>query len=172
MESVAEHLPTWALFSLGVVWLTYQFVQKFLEKQGEKREAAARREYRKSRQTIRSFDGTPKPRSTEDTGRHDLRAILDEEREREQRFEILGNTRAHVEMMRQLVSAEGQQAMLLKRIVDTQETQGQLLAEQAKTQAQIVDMMRAMTRYLHAIDGRGEGVPEGTTLRDIQGYDG
>jgi hypothetical protein len=175
MESLAEHLPTWALFSLGVVWLTYQFIQKFLERQGEKRDAAARREYRekrKSRLTAHSFDGIPKPRSVEDTGRHDLRTILDEEREREQRLEILGNTRDHMEMMRKLVSAEGQQAGLLKRIVDTQERQGELLAEQARTQAQLGDMMRAISRYLHAIEkGRGENVTEGTTLRDIP-YDG
>ncbi len=166
MEGAFENLPAWALFGLGVLWLTFQFVQKFLEKQTEKRDAAARREYRarsKDRLTNHSFNGkpsvgAPNPRPSEDTGRHDLRAILEEEREREQRLEILGNTRAHADLMQRLVAAETGQADLLKKVVSMQEQQGKTLESVAQTQ-------KAIVRFLTTpADARPS--PPGATLRE------
>ncbi len=167
MEHVVEHLPTWALFSLGVVWLSFQFVQKFLEWSTKRNEDKVRREYRKKRSeermTNHSLDGklsvAPQPsRPSEDTGRHDLRAILEEEREREQRLEILGNTRAHAELMRRLVAAETGQAALLQRVVAMQEQQGKTLESVAETQ-------KAIVRFLTTPpDARPP--PAGATLRE------
>lgn len=158
-----SNLPTWGLLILGVVWLAFQFVGKVLEKHTEKREAMARREYRekrsKERQTAHSFDGLSKPRPTEDTGRHDLRTILDEEREREQRLEILGNTRAHTECMQKLVAAETGQAALLQRVVSMQEQQGKTLESVAETQ-------RAIVRFLTTPDAAHAAA--GATLHDIK----
>lgn len=166
MEGAFENLPAWALFGLGVLWLTFQFVQKFLEKQTEKRETAARREYRKKRSEERltnySLDGSSvRPaasRPSEDTGRHDLRAMLDEEREREQRLEILGNTRAHVELMQKLVAAETGQAELLKKVVAMQEQQGKTLESVAETQ-------KAIVRFL-TTPSDARPAPAGATLRE------
>ena len=168
MEGAFENLPAWALFGLGVLWLTFQFVQKFLEKQTEKRDERARLEYRKKRHeerlTNHSLGGgasvQPAPsRPSEDTGRHDLRALYAEEREREQRLEILGNTRAHADLMRRLVEAETGQAALMQRVVAMQEQQGKTLESVAETQKAIV---RFLTR-----PNAPEPAP-GATLRDIE----
>lgn len=144
MEGMLSDLPTWGLLVLGVVWLAFQFVQKFLENQGKKREEKARAEYR----SRKSIDGRSMPpgasvakaptRPSEDTGRHDLRAIIDDEREREQRAEILMTTRQHSALLERLVAAETGQTELLRKLVEMQGRQDRLLEELAKNQRAIV----------------------------------
>lgn len=144
MEGLFEQLPTWGILVLGVVYLAFQFVQKVLDRQGQKREERARKEYRerRGRATMVSLDGGPirpeKSRPSEDTGRHDLRSVLEDEREREQRLEIVSNTRQHAEMMGRLVAAEGSQTQLLQRLVDMQERQDKMMQQLADTQQAIV----------------------------------
>ncbi|HHH29095.1 MAG TPA: hypothetical protein ENK57_12230 [Polyangiaceae bacterium] len=168
-----ENLPAWGILILGVVYLAFQFVQKFLEKQEQKREAEARQEYREKREKER-LSGHSKPsipsvqpiqlRPSDDTGRHDLRSVLEDEREREQRLEILGNTRNHTEMMGHLVAAEARQTALLTKIVEMQEAQ-------QRQQQQMAETQRAIVRYLRIVVGDGGGPPApGATLREIQGF--
>lgn len=168
MEALVEHLPTWGILILGVVWMAFQFVQKFLEKQEQKRELAARKEYRekreKERQTHTSGIRYPsvrpvEKRPSEDTGRHDLRTVLEEEREREQRLEILGNTRDHAEMMGHLVAAEARQTALLQKLVDMQE-------QQTKNQQQMAQTQREIVRYLRIATGPTGS--HGPTLRNLE----
>jgi hypothetical protein len=142
-----EQLPAWALFAIALVWITFQFVLKIVEWAGKKRDERARREYRERRGV--SFDGTSvrsdKSRPSEDTGRHDLRSVLEDEREREQRLEIVSNTRQHAEMMNRLVAAESGQTMLLTRIVETLEQQSRNQQQMAATQSEIVRYLRLAT---------------------------
>ena len=76
MESLLENLPTWGLLILGVVWLAFQFVQKFIEKQEAKRESEARKEFRArkghSEPPFSSVE-TNGSRPSDETGKHSLR---------------------------------------------------------------------------------------------------
>lgn len=163
MESLLENLPTWGLLILGVVWLAFQFVQKFIEKQEAKRESEARKEFRARKghsEPPFASVGQNGSRLSDETGKHNLRRIYDEEREREQRSEILTNSRQHSALLRELVTAETVERDLLQKLVEVQDRQGRVLEGVAETQ-------RAIVRFLSR---RDDQPTPGATLREINGY--
>jgi hypothetical protein len=160
MEALLADLPAWGLLVLGVVWLAFQFVQRFLERVEKQRVEKVRREYRAGK----TADGSSVPptvaRSPETTGKHDLRELWEEEREREHRLEILGNTRQHSEMMAKLVAAESRQTQLLDRLVEMQARQDRMIGQLAETQRSLVRHVlgeRVPGATLHEIKPGGEG---------------
>lgn len=165
MEESLSNLPTWGILVLGVVWLAFKFVAEVWKWNEKKRDEQTRKDYRDKRHRERTttHSGTPNPSvrpqkpRREDTGRHDIRAVLEEERQREQHLEMLANTRDHTELMGSLIAAEAKHTALLERMASTLE---QLAAQQSRNHEQqtknlqaLSETQRAIMRYLRIAVG-------------------